>query len=114
MSPARSGGRRERGHWAHTHSHQRARGQRGGRSPAFDRQISEWRNVIERCFNGLKQFRAVATRYDTTATSYWATVTLACLLLWLRMGGRDDNVSHHGHSMTAVHHLLTLAPCGAG
>ncbi len=64
--------------------HRRARGRRGGRPPAFDRQIYQRRNVIERCFNRLKQFRAVATRYDKTATSYQATVTLACLLLWLR------------------------------
>ncbi|MBE3015556.1 transposase, partial [Microbispora sp. NEAU-D428] len=31
----------------------------------------------------LKQFRALATRYDKTATSYTAVVTIAALLLWL-------------------------------
>lgn len=59
------------------------RGSRGGRPPPFDREIYKRRNVIERCFNRLKQFRALATRYDKTATSYTAVVTLASLLLWL-------------------------------
>ncbi|MDE1675391.1 hypothetical protein PWJ90_38010 [Nocardia gipuzkoensis] len=28
------------------------------------------RNVVERCFNRLEQYRAIATRYDKTAQSY--------------------------------------------
>jgi transposase len=48
------------------------RGRLGGRPPRFDR-----------CFNQLKQFRGLATRYDRTATSYTAVVTVACLMLWL-------------------------------
>lgn len=59
------------------------RGSRGGRPPAFDREIYKRRNVIERCFNRLKQFRAPATRYDKTVSSYTAVVTIACILLWL-------------------------------
>jgi transposase len=45
------------------------RGSRGGRPPVFDPQVYKRRNVVERCFNQLKQFRALATRYDKTATS---------------------------------------------
>ncbi|MEV4111617.1 hypothetical protein [Nonomuraea sp. NPDC049695] len=37
--------------------------------------------MVERCFNLLKQFRGLATRYDKTATSYTAAVTIASLLL---------------------------------
>lgn len=59
------------------------RGQRGGRPPTFDKQVYKLRNVVERCFNRLKQYRGVATRYDKTATSYQATVTVAALLQWL-------------------------------
>lgn len=59
------------------------RGIRGGRPPGFNRHLYKRRNVVERCFNRLKQFRGVATRYDKTSTSYAATVTLASLLLWL-------------------------------
>ncbi|MCF2531079.1 IS5/IS1182 family transposase, partial [Yinghuangia sp. KLBMP8922] len=35
-------------------------------------------------FNRLKHFRGIATRYDKTATSYEAAVTLAATLLWLQ------------------------------
>ena len=42
------------------------------------------RNLIERCFNKLKQFRHVATRYDRNALNYLAMVKIACLRLWLR------------------------------
>ncbi|MET9509453.1 transposase [Streptomyces flavidovirens] len=40
------------------------------------------RNVVERCFNRLKQWRSIATGYDKTAESYQAAVTLASLLMW--------------------------------
>ncbi|MEU7405657.1 MULTISPECIES: IS5 family transposase [Streptomyces] len=58
------------------------RGRRGGRPPAFDRETYKHRNVVERCFNRLKQWRGIATRYDKTAESYEAAVTLASLLMW--------------------------------
>ncbi|WP_276209753.1 transposase [Amycolatopsis vastitatis] len=41
------------------------------------------RNVVERCFNWLKRFRALATRFDKTATSYRGLIDLATLILWL-------------------------------
>ncbi len=58
------------------------RGSRGGRPPAFDREAYKHRNVVERCFNRLKQWRGIATRYDKTVQSYEAAVTLASLLMW--------------------------------
>lgn len=64
-------------------ANRRRRGSRGGRPPTFDKQLYKRRNVVERCFNRLKQCRSVATRYDKTATSYQATVTIAALLQWL-------------------------------
>ncbi|WP_338017884.1 IS5 family transposase [Streptomyces adustus] len=64
--------------------HRHNRGRRGGRPPAFDRQIYRQRNTVERCFNQLKGFRGLATRYDKTATSYEAAVSLASFLLWAR------------------------------
>jgi transposase len=45
-------------------------GSRGGRPPAFDREAYRQRNVVERCFNRLKQNRAPATRYATRAAHY--------------------------------------------
>jgi transposase len=59
------------------------RGTRGGRPPLFDRVAYRRRNVVERCFQRLKQFRAIATRYDRTALSYQAMIDLATLTLWL-------------------------------
>jgi transposase len=58
-------------------------GRRGGRPPAFGPGTYRHRNVVERCFNRLKQCRSVATRYDKTVTSFRATVTIAALLQWL-------------------------------
>ncbi|MER6471409.1 transposase, partial [Streptomyces collinus] len=52
------------------------------RPPAFDRDTYKRRNVVERCFNKLKQWRGIATRYDKTTESYQAAVTLAALLMW--------------------------------
>ncbi|GGU57720.1 IS5 family transposase [Streptomyces daghestanicus] len=64
--------------------HRLRRASRGGRPPGFDRDIYRRRNLVERCFNRLKDFRRIATRYDKTATSHEAAVTLASLLLWAR------------------------------
>lgn len=62
----------------------RRRGSAGGRPPAFDREVYRGRNVVERCFNRLKQFRAIATRFDKLAARYRAGLHLAALILWLR------------------------------
>lgn len=44
--------------------HRLRRGFRGGRPPGFDRETYRQRNLIERCFNRLKGFRGIATRYE--------------------------------------------------
>ncbi|MFD7749024.1 IS5 family transposase [Streptomyces sp. NPDC059698] len=59
------------------------RGTRDGRPPCFDRGVYRRRNVVERCFNRLKQWRGPATRYDKTRESYLAAVTIASPLLWI-------------------------------
>ena len=41
------------------------------------------RNLVERFFCKLKQFRAIATRYDKLANTFLAAVALVCVLLWL-------------------------------
>jgi transposase len=60
------------------------RGRRGGRPCGFDQAVYARRNVVERAFNRLKQFRAVATRFDKLAAHYRAAVLIASLVLWTR------------------------------
>lgn len=50
----------------------------------FDKSIYRQRNLVERCFNRLKQFRRIATRYEKKRENYLAMLTLASILLWLR------------------------------
>nr|WP_229845299.1 IS5 family transposase [Streptomyces cinnamoneus] len=59
------------------------RRRRGERLCGFDPGVYRRRNVVERCFNRLKQNKALATRYEKRASHYQAIVTLACLRLWL-------------------------------
>ena len=42
------------------------------------------RNLIERFFQYLKQFRAIATRYEKTARNFLAGLHLVCALAWLK------------------------------
>ena len=41
------------------------------------------RNLVERFFNKLKHFRAIATRYDKLARNFLAGVQLACAMILL-------------------------------
>ena len=41
------------------------------------------RNRIERFFNKLKHYRAIATRFDKLASTFMAGVLLVCVILWL-------------------------------
>ena len=64
--------------------HRGSRGSAGGRPLAFDRARYKERNTVERCFGELRQFRAVATRYDKREFIYQSTVDLASIRIWLR------------------------------
>jgi transposase len=52
--------------------------------PAFSKWLYRQRNLVERFFNKLKHFRAVATRYDKRDDNYLASVKLASIRIWLR------------------------------
>ena len=67
----------------------RAKGSRGGRPPAFDQAVYADRNVVERCFNRFKQFRALATRYAKRVAYYRSEIIIAAIVLWLRAGLQD-------------------------
>lgn len=59
------------------------RGSKGGRPPAFDGEVYKLRNSVERCINRLKDFRAVATRYEKRGRSFVACVLVVMIVLWL-------------------------------
>ena len=52
--------------------------------PPFNKRLYRQRNLVERFFNKLKHFRAVATRYDKRDDNYLAGVMLASVRIWMR------------------------------
>ena len=51
--------------------------------PRFSPKAYRQRNLVERFFNKLKHFRAIATRFDKLASTFMAGVLLVCVILWL-------------------------------
>jgi transposase len=51
---------------------------------AYDEHLYKERNLVERLFNKLKNFRRVATRYDKLDVTFLAFIHLASITLWLK------------------------------
>ena len=51
---------------------------------AVDRSLYRLRNLVERCFNKLKNARRIATRYDKTAESFLGFIDITSIRLWVR------------------------------
>ena len=49
----------------------------------YDKATYKTRHLIENFFAKLKQFRAIATRYDKTARNFLAAVHLVAATIWL-------------------------------
>lgn len=49
-----------------------------------DRHRYEDRNCVERFFNKIKNYRAIATRYDKRDDNFIASIQLASIHVWLR------------------------------
>jgi transposase len=60
------------------------RGPNGARPPQFDPEGYKQRNIVERCINKLKGYRAVATRYHKRDYIYRGTIDVASIRIWLR------------------------------
>ncbi|GAA4673393.1 hypothetical protein GCM10023215_01050 [Pseudonocardia yuanmonensis] len=58
-----------------------AKGSRDGRPPSSDTGVYAGRIVVERCFNRLKQFRDLASRYAERAAYFRAEIILAAAIL---------------------------------
>jgi transposase len=56
--------------------------------PAFSPFLYRCRNLVERFFNKIKHFRAVATRFDKHDANYLASVKLAAAKIWMRFMSR--------------------------
>jgi len=54
------------------------------RKHPLDAHLYAQRHLVECCISKLKHFRRVATRFEKTARNYFAVVTLAAIVLWLR------------------------------
>ena len=52
--------------------------------PAFSPRVYKLRNRVERFFNRIKHYRAIATRYDRHDANFLAAVKLAAIRLWMR------------------------------
>ena len=61
--------------------YRRNRGSRGGRPVSFDADRYRGRNVVERGFNRLKNWRGLATRYDKHVVHYRGCMVLGDALL---------------------------------
>ena len=67
-----------RGAWANVKRISRRR-----EKPAFSAFLYRYRNLVERFFCKLKQYRGIATRFDKLATTFLAGVLLVCVIIWL-------------------------------
>ncbi len=53
-------------------------------SVTFSKWVYKQRNAVERFFNKIKQFRAIATRYEKNLLNFLAAIKLVAALVWIR------------------------------
>jgi transposase len=51
---------------------------------AFSAWLYRYRNLVERFFNKLKQFRGIATRYDKSPDNFLAAIKIVSVRIWIR------------------------------
>ena len=51
--------------------------------PRHDKKLYRLRFMVECFFHSLKRFRAIATRYEKTATNFLALIHIACITMWI-------------------------------
>ena len=49
----------------------------------YDRELYKERNIVERLFQKLKQFRRIATRYERLGRNYLGMLHIAASMIWL-------------------------------
>ena len=66
-------------------ANRRKKGSAGGRPVTYDPERYKQRNTVERCFQKIKTWRGLATRYDKTPASYDAGLHLRGSIMWLKL-----------------------------
>ncbi|GII06077.1 IS5 family transposase [Planobispora takensis] len=66
-------------------ANRRKKGSRGGRPVGYASDLYKERNTVERCFQKIKTWRGLATRYDKAPESYEAGLYLRGSVMWLKL-----------------------------
>jgi transposase len=66
-------------------ANRKKKGSAGGRPVGFDPKRYQQRNTVERCFQKIKTWRGLATRYDKTPENYEAGLHLRGSIMWLKL-----------------------------
>lgn len=61
---------------------------------SYDRHLYKERNLVERFFNRIKQFRRIATRYEKLARNYLSFLNLVCTYFWQAMRRKQMSGPH--------------------
>ncbi|MBR7828881.1 transposase, partial [Actinospica sp. MGRD01-02] len=65
-------------------ANRKKKGSKGGRPISYDTRRYKQRNTVERCFQKIKTWRGLATRYDKSPESYEAGLHLRGSIMWLK------------------------------
>jgi transposase len=66
-------------------ANRKKKGSAGGRPVTYDPERYKQRNTVERCFQRIKTWRGLATRYDKSPRSYEAGLHLRGSIMWLKL-----------------------------
>ncbi|GIH78277.1 IS5 family transposase [Planobispora longispora] len=66
-------------------ANRRKKGSRGGRPVGYASDLYKERNTVEWCFQKIKTWRCLATRYDKASESYEAGLYLRGSVMWLKL-----------------------------
>ena len=66
-------------------ANRKKKGSAGGRPVTYDPERYKQRNTVERCFQKIKTWRGLATRYDKSPDSYEAGLHLRGSIMWLKL-----------------------------
>lgn len=66
-------------------ANRKKKGSAGGRPVSFNPEHYKRRNTVERCFQKIKTWRGLATRYDKAPESYEAGLRLRASIMWLKV-----------------------------